>query len=1358
MDEPNLSSDETMIVGIGASAGGLDALKQFFSEVAGDNGLSYVVVVHLTPEHPSMLAELLQPFVKMPVQQVAGDVQIEPDCVYVIPPATNLSTIDSHLRLSRIEEKRLERAPIDHFFETLAESHRERCVGVILSGTGADGAHGISMIKERGGLTIAQEPAEAGFDGMPQNAIATGLIDLVLPVADMPRHIRRFLRTRPKLEIVDDLSELNGDRQVLQRIFAQVRARGGQDFSRYKHSSVLRRIRRRMQLHQCEQLDKYLELLRADPGEAHALANELLITVTQFFRDAKVFEHLERAVIPLLFRGKPAAEQLRVWSVGCATGEEAYSVAMLLLEHASTLQEAPEIEIFASDLHDDSLAKARAGVYPDTIEASVSPERLRRFFVKEDGSYRVRKEVREIVVFASHNLLKDPPFSRLDLIVCRNVLIYLRRETQGKVIELFHYALKPGGLLWLGPSETIDRHALFQPESKGNCLYRRRNVPPPEPGLPVFPEMPRARLGKITDSAHGESVPSYGALHQKMVERWALPSILVDQDFRIVHASEHAGRYLRVPGGEPSANVFKLLREELRVEVRAALHQAFEHAEPVRCNPIELQLEGRLRRVLVQIRPSRDEEGAGLSLVVFDEMDPEAPAASRSAAADTAGRPSELDRTQERLRTVIEQYETSQEEMKAANEELQSTNEELRSTMEELETSKEELQSMNEELQTVNQENRHKVEELSQLTSDLNNLMAATDIATLFLDRELRILRVTPRASELFNIRARDRGRPLTDLRRLVAYEQLEEDAREVFERLTPIQREVLGERGEWYLARVLPYRSAGDQIQGIVITLVEITTLKQTELALRDSEARFRALVTASAQIVWTTDAQGHFVEDSPTWRAFTGQSLEQMRSEGWLDAVHPQDRDHASDAWQDSVRQATALDTEFRLRFRDGAWRWMHVRAVPLLDDAARVRGWVGMNTDITARKTSEESLRLADRRKDEFLATLGHELRNPLAPMRTAIDVFKMRLPPDPELQQLQAMQERQLEHLTRLVDDLLDVARIKSGRLTLTLRSLDLRDVARTAIGDLQAAIDQGGYRLSFDQATEPLMVHGDEVRLDQVIHNLLDNAIKYTGSGGALRVITRREDDTAIVIVADDGIGIAPEIGAEIFDVFAQGPPGPDRAMSGLGLGLTLVRRLVDMHGGSVTVHSDGRDRGAEFTVRLPLAGSAASAREGVAQKTLPRPEQAAVQARPAGAAEADPERVPKRVLVVDDIADNATSLALALEIGGHEVRQAGNAERALEIAAELAPEAVVLDIGLPGMDGNGLARALRSREQTADALLIAVTGYGSDDDRERSREAGVDHFLSKPANAARLLELIDAGRPARDDDGVQSGT
>lgn len=849
-----IESDPFPIVGLGASAGGLAALKTFFSQVPEDSGLAFVVVVHLSPEHKSHLAELLQPHVKIPVQQVLETVKLEPNRVYVIPPGANLDTIDTHLRLTELEQRREERTPIDHFFRTLARTHDGEAIGVILTGTGSDGTLGIREIKEGGGTCVVQDPAEAEYDGMPQSAVATGIVDLVLPLAKIPQAILDIVRTRPRVPQIKDGEEPAGEaRQLLHKLFAQIRVRTGRDFGRYKQSTIVRRVQRRMQIQQIEELGKYLELLREHPDEVRTLADDLLITVTSFFRDPEVFEKLQRDAIGALFENKRADDEIRVWSVGCATGEEAYSLAILLREEAARQNVHPRIQVFASDMHEHSLQKAREGFFPGDIETDVSPERLQRFFLKENGGYRIRKELREMVVFAPHNLLSDPPFSRLDLISCRNLLIYIQRKSQRDIIELFHYALNADGYLLLGTSETLDAGDLFRLEDKKCCLYRKRNIAGPEPRLPVFPVTHPTRVRGDGERPERAGKPlAYGVLHQRMIEQHAPPSALVSPDNKIVHLSEHAGRYLLNQGGEPTVNIFKLVRKELQIDLRTVLHVARREKAPVSSNPIPVRFNGDYGLVTLRVRPALEPLEDGFALIIFEEhptqesqalLSPPVPDGitadqhRNSSDAIVQELQSELEQTRQRLQAIIEEYETSQEEMKASNEEMQSTNEELRSTLEEPETSKEELQSMNEELQAANQENRHKVDELSQLSDDLQNLLGATDIATLFLDRDLRILRFTSKVTELLNVRSTDRGRPLTDLTHHLGYDQLHADATRVLEKLIPIEREVQDKTERWHLTRLLPYRSGDDRIEGVVITFVEITSRKQAEEELRRSQ-----------------------------------------------------------------------------------------------------------------------------------------------------------------------------------------------------------------------------------------------------------------------------------------------------------------------------------------------------------------------------------------------------------------------------------------------------------------------------------------------------------------------------------------
>ncbi len=821
------------VVAIGASAGGLSALKAFFAEVPADSQLAFVVVMHLSPEHESHLSELLRADAELPVEQITQGTELRAGHTYVIPPGRNLNSVDTHLRLSAMEANRASRAPIDHFFRTLAATHDGHSIGVILTGTGSDGARGIREINANGGLTVVQDPNDSEYDGMPQSAIATGVIDLILPLQEIPAAVARYARVRPRLPHADhDEPTDRDDEHAIQRIFAQVRTRTGRDFSRYKRSTILRRITRRMQLQNVEVLDEYADVLRQGPDEIRALADDLLITVTNFFRDPLVFARLEQQIIPELLKRKAAGDDVRVWSVGCATGEEAYSLAMLLIEAMSELDSPPHLQVFASDLHEQSLAKARDGLYPSDIEADVNPPRLKRFFERESGGYRIRKAVRERVIFAPHNLLCDPPFSKLDLIVCRNLMIYFQRDVQRDVIDLFHYSLLPEGTLVLGTSETIDSCDLFRIDEKKLSIYRRRDVPAPEPRLPVFP---LSRSGRTQQqSLLAVSPPQeFRTLHNAIVDRCGPPSLLVSPDDKAVYLTALAGRFLSVPGGEITQNIFKLVREELRMELRSVVYDARKTASVQRSRAISIFCDGTPLQVIMSAHPVVGGDHNGFVLLVFDELQQTDASSQRlidvehggAQHADTApqrqliaphqpvngdhSKPiaapesarfvrqqAELDTTRHRMQVLVEGYETSREEMNVSNEELQSTNEELRSTMEELETSKEELQSMNEELRTLNQENRHRMDELKQLSGDLKNLLSATDIATLFLDRELRIVQFTPKIAELFNIQIADRGRSLGDYTSRLGYDELLGDAEQVLKRLNPICREVCDQQG----------------------------------------------------------------------------------------------------------------------------------------------------------------------------------------------------------------------------------------------------------------------------------------------------------------------------------------------------------------------------------------------------------------------------------------------------------------------------------------------------------------------------------------------------------------------------------
>lgn len=979
------------IVGIGASAGGLAAFEAFFSGMPADAnpGMAFVLVQHLAPDHKSILTDLIRRYTRMQVFEVEDGMAVKPNCAYIIPPNRDMAFLNGALQLMEPSAPRGQRLPIDFFFRSLAQDQRERAIGIVLSGTGSDGTQGVRAIKGEGGMVMVQNPASTEYDGMPRSAIATGLVDYELPPAEMPAQLIAYVTHafgKPPLAATAPAPKAEN---TLKKIFILLRAQTGHDFSQYKLSTIHRRIERRMAVHQIETMDGYVKYLQQAPAEVEALFRDLLIGVTHFFRDPEAFKALEEQVIPRLFADKPAGAVIRVWSPGCSTGEEAYSLAILLAERQEALKRSYKVQVFATDIDSQAIVTARTGLYPASIAADLSPERLARFFAAEpDGSaYRIHKALRDLLVFSEQDVIKDPPFSKLDLISCRNLLIYMGGDLQKKLIPLFHYALNPGGFLFLGTSETVGEFTdLFSALDRKLKLYQRKEdihsaqraalgrfLPP---RTAIDGALPRA-AGK---AASLKKPPLRELTEQALLQQVALAGALVNGHGDILYLHGRTGRYLEpAPGEAGTNNILKMARDGLRCDLTTALYKAVAGTEIVRCPGLRVKTNGDLTTVNLTLRPVAPDPAATpaapLYLVILEEAPPcgpeqAPPAAARRAGAgvdsadtDTDARVAalrqELQTKEEYLQAANEELETTNEELKSSNEEMQSVNEELQSTNEELETSKEELQSVNEELATVNAELQTKVADLSRANNDMNNLLAGTGIATVFVDQQLRVLRFTPAATKIINLILSDVGRPVGHIvSNLAGYDRIVADAQAVLDSLIPTEVEVQTQTGAWYTMRIQPYRTLENVIEGAVITLVDITAMKKAQEALAESESRFRQLAESLPQLVWTCRPDGLCDYLGPQWVEFTGVPEAQQLGFGWLDQVHPDDRSALMTAWTTAVATGEPFAVKFRIRHHRGDYHWFDTRATALRDAAGRIIKWFGINMDITDQRPQDRA----------------------------------------------------------------------------------------------------------------------------------------------------------------------------------------------------------------------------------------------------------------------------------------------------------------------------------------------------------------------------------------------------------------
>ena len=854
---PETDADDFPIVGIGASAGGLEALEQFLENVPQQSGMAFVIIQHLDPTHKGMMPELLQRSTEMQVVQATNRMPVKPDYVYVIPPNKYMSILHGELHLLDPMAPRGLRLPIDHFFRSLADDRQEKSIGVILSGMGSDGTRGLAAIKEEAGVGFVQAPDSARCDGMPRSAINANLADIVAPAQELPAKIMTYLQRAPHIagrRITLDTEAQTG----LEKIVILLRSRAGCDFSVYRNSTLQRRVERRMGIHQIDGISGYVRYLQENPQELDLLFKELLIGVTRFFRDPPAWEYLKTQVLPAVLASRPQGGALRAWVAGCSTGEEAYSLGIVFREVMEDLRPRPHfsLQIFATDLDPDAIDKARQGVFPSSISADVTPDRLNRFFAMEDSNYRIHKDIREMIVFARQNVLTDPPFSKIDILTCRNLLIYLKSETQRKILSIFHNSLNPGGILLLGNSETIGAASqIFEPLDARLKTYRRLETAQTMEHF-VFPftftpvpvdSMPKA----ITDNGSVNLQPLVDGL---LLQRYCPTGVLVNSAGDILYISGRTGKYLEPATGKVNWNVLAMAREGLRHELIGALQSVTHRNEPITIRNIMVKTNGDIQPIdltaeVIQEPPSL----RGLVMLIFQEVPKSAEPAEMTMQPDAALQVTELEQrlkhAQEVIQITREEAQSSQEELMSGMEELQSTNEELQSTNEELTTSREEMQSMNEELLTVNAELQASVDELNSVSDDMANLLNSTELATIFLDEHLRVLRFTPEATHIVKLIPGDVGRPLADLVTDLRYPEMLDDAGEVLRTLTSSEKQVVTTDGRWFSVRIIPYRTRENKIAGLVLTFTNITVTKQLELGMRQSEARYRNLFETMTQ-----------------------------------------------------------------------------------------------------------------------------------------------------------------------------------------------------------------------------------------------------------------------------------------------------------------------------------------------------------------------------------------------------------------------------------------------------------------------------------------------------------------------------
>jgi two-component system CheB/CheR fusion protein len=1351
------------IVGVGASAGGMEAFTELLRDMPTATGVAFVLIQHLDPTHPSFLRDALARTTTLPVHEIQDGQRVEPGHVYVTPSHADVGMLKGVFSLfPRPTETRPRHLPIDFFFKALAADRAHQAIGIVLSGTGSDGVEGLRAIKAEGGITLAQEPRSAKFSGMPQAAIAADVVDIVRPLPELAGELQR-VAAHPLWAVKPDVLASPADTSDLEKVFVLLRGAVGVDFSDYKATSVRRRLARRMAVHRLTALRDYVQLLRDDPREAPLLVEDLLIHVTSFFRDPGSFDALAERVFPDLLQLKRAGGTIRIWCAGCSTGEEAYSLVIALREFLAREQADVPVQLFGSDISEKAIAVARAGIYSEAALREVDPERLARYFTRLDGgSYQITKSIRERCAFVRHDLTSDPPFSKLDLVSCRNLLIYFGPDLQKRVLATLHFALNYPGYLSVGRAENVTDASLFTPIDSDAKIFARTAAGSVLRIVPARDLMPAA----AARTEPMRRVPPLDSLLRKaedrLLDHYAPPGVIVNGRMEILRFRGRTGSYLEPAAGEPQSDLVKMARPGLAADLRIAVSQAQKSGTTVRRAGVRVEQNGSTRTCDVVVIPlvAPPDARETLFAVLFEQPRRSSAAESPVTTASVAAVPADDERvakletdlgaTKAYLQSIIEDHQRSNEDLMSANEELLSSNEELQSLNEELQTAKEELQSTNEELATLNEELHARNAELDSVNNDLINILGSVEVPIVIVDGQRLIRRFTPKARPILNLLPVDVGRPIDDIKPTIAIEDLDRKIADVIETVVIHEEEVRGPDGRWYRLQIRPYLATGRRIEGAVITVMDIDALKRALSAAEFARDFAKATVEAVRTPLVVLDGRSRLVSANRAFRELLaepdakleGEDLFTLQSGAWrLPALRS-----ALERVLETGEPFDELVLEPKLPTHGARTVSLSGRAVAtpsperlvllsIEDITDRQRGEVERERLFAEAETAKASAEAANRAKDQFLAMLSHELRTPLSTLLMQAQLMLQTKMDEERVRRAGETIDRAARAQAQLIDDLLDISRIVTGKLRMEMQPVRLTSIVQEATDVVRSSADLKhiAFELHLDEAVPP--VSGDPARLRQVVLNLLTNAIKFTPERGNVSVIVDAIDARGRIRVSDTGAGIEPSFLPHVFERFTQEDREQTRRVGGLGLGLGIVRYIVQAHGGTVEAASEGKGKGATFTVLIPLLKGAAPVVGPEARAPTPRTEVSLEGTR---------------ILIVEDDRGTREALTEMLALAGAETRSAASAADAMDVFEAFRPELLVCDIAMPDEDGYSLLRRIRALgpARGGDVRALALTALASDEDRRRATEAGFQQHVAKPVDITRLVTALAGLRAA----------